>query len=54
MNDKQKEARRAIMTSSFRDRESAERAYNGIVSRCYKADDIDVLTTDETRKKRFR
>lgn len=53
MNDKQKEARRELMTSSFRDRESAERAYNGIVSRGYKADDIHVLMSDDTRKKWF-
>lgn len=53
MNNNQKETKREIMTTSFRDRESAERAYNGIVSRGYKSDDIHVLMTDETRKKLF-
>jgi hypothetical protein len=41
------------MTSSFRDRESAERAYNDIAARGYKPDEIHVLMTDETRKRLF-
>ena len=44
---------RPIMTSSFRDRESAERAYNAISARGYKSDEIHVLMSDETRKRLF-
>src|SRR5580765_2601636 len=42
-----------LMTISFRDRESAERAYNDIESRGFKPSDIHVLMTDETRKRLF-
>ena len=50
MSDKETVLQQAIMTSSFRDRESAERAYNAIVARGYKRDEIHLLMTDETRK----
>ncbi len=53
MQDKQTAAQRPIMTSSFRDRESAERAYNAISARGYKSDEIHVLMSDETRKRYF-
>lgn len=42
-----------LMTRSFRDRESAERAYNEIAARGFKPSDIHVLMTDETRKRLF-
>ncbi len=42
-----------LVTASFRDRESAERAYDSITARGYKSDDIHVLMTDETRKRHF-
>ncbi len=37
----------------FRDRESAERAYNSLSSRQYGKDDIDLIMTDETRNRYF-
>jgi hypothetical protein len=53
MSDKKMDTKHAIMTSSFSDRESAERAYEGIVARGYKGNEIHVLMTDETRKRLF-
>jgi hypothetical protein len=44
---------RPIITSSFRDRESAERAYNAIEARGFKSDEIHVLMSDDTRKRLF-
>ena len=38
---------------TFRDRESAENAYNTLGSRGYKNDDVNLMMTDETRKKHF-
>ena len=49
--DKQTDLQRPILTSSYRDRESAERAYNAIAARGYKPDEIHVLMSDETRKR---
>lgn len=42
-----------MMTGLFRDRESAERAYNTLNSRGYDKDDVNVLMSDDTRKKYF-
>ena len=54
MSDNNKtDVQRSFMTNSFRDRESAERAYNGIAARGYKPSEIHVLMTDETRKRLF-
>jgi hypothetical protein len=53
MMDKQTGLKQPIMTSSFRDRESAERAYNAIAARGYKSEEIHVLMSDETRKRLF-
>ena len=53
MSNKQTDPQRPIMTSSFRDRESAEGAYNAIAARGYKSDEIHVLMSDETRKRLF-
>lgn len=53
MSDKQTDVQRSIMTSSFRDRESAERPYNATAARGYKNDEIHVLMSDETRKGLF-
>lgn len=44
---------RPIMTRSFPDRESAERAFNDISARGYETDDIHVIMSDETRKRHF-
>jgi hypothetical protein len=46
-------ARSAIMTGMFKDRESAERAYNSLYARGYSKDDINLMMSDETRKKYF-
>jgi len=53
MMDKQTGLKQPIMTSSFRDRESAERAYDAIAARGYKSEEIHVLMSDETRKRLF-
>jgi uncharacterized protein (TIGR02271 family) len=37
----------------FKDRESAERAYNTLAERGYSNDDINVIMSDETRKKYY-
>jgi hypothetical protein len=42
-----------MMTGLFRDRESAERAYGSLESRGYSKDDVNLLMSDETRKKYF-
>ena len=43
----------SMLTSSFRDRDSAERAYQSLSSRGYGKDDVNVLMSDETRKTHF-
>lgn len=53
MPDNQTNMQRPIMTSSFPDRESAERAYQAMEARGYKSDEIHVLMSDETRKRHF-
>lgn len=42
-----------LLTATFRDRESAERAYDALLRRGYSKDEINVLMTDETRKRYF-
>jgi uncharacterized protein YjbJ (UPF0337 family) len=42
-----------MMTGLFRDRESAERAYGSLQSRGYTKDDVNLLMSDETRKRHF-
>jgi uncharacterized protein YjbJ (UPF0337 family) len=42
-----------MMTGLFRDRESAERAYGSVQSRGYGKDDVNLLMSDETRKRHF-
>ncbi|WP_225984837.1 YsnF/AvaK domain-containing protein [Noviherbaspirillum aerium] len=42
-----------MVTGLFRDRESAERAYQGLSSRGYTKDDINIVMSDEARKKHF-
>ncbi|NOT61765.1 MAG: hypothetical protein HOP19_16245 [Acidobacteria bacterium] len=41
------------VTGTFSDRDSAERAYNSTLSRGYKHDDVNLLMSDDTRKKYF-
>ncbi len=45
--------RSRLVTGMFRDRESAERAYGSLSSRGYDKDDVNLLMSDETRKKHF-
>jgi hypothetical protein len=45
--------RSRTVTGLFRDRESAERAYGSLSSRGYDKDDVNLLMSDETRKKHF-
>jgi uncharacterized protein YjbJ (UPF0337 family) len=42
-----------MMTGLFRDRDSAERAYRSLSDRGYGNDDVNLLMSDETRKKHF-
>lgn len=42
-----------MLTGMFHDRSSAERAYQGLAARGYTKDDINVVMSDETRKKHF-
>jgi uncharacterized protein (TIGR02271 family) len=42
-----------MLTGLFSDRESAERAYQGLSERGYTKDDINVVMSDATRKKHF-
>ena len=42
-----------MLTGLFRDRDSAERAYRGLSERGYGKDDVNLLMSDETRKKYF-
>ena len=42
-----------MITGMFRDRDSAERAYSSLSSRGYTTDDVNVLMSDDTRKKYF-
>lgn len=53
MSDKQPEVQRPIVTRAFRDRESAERAYDAIAARGYKSDEIHMIMSDDTRKRLF-
>lgn len=46
-------ARSDMLTGTFRDRESAERAYGSLTSRGYSKDDVNVLMSDDTRKRHF-
>ena len=43
----------SMMTGTFRDRKSAEAAYNSMSSRGYDKDDVNLLMSDETRKSYF-
>ena len=44
---------RGMVTGMFRDRDSAERAYGSLTSRGYRNEDINVLMSDETRRRHF-
>lgn len=44
---------RTMLTGMFADRESTENAYNSLHERGYTKDDINLVMSDETRKKHF-
>ncbi|MFN7927942.1 MAG: hypothetical protein U0Y68_08340 [Blastocatellia bacterium] len=41
------------LTGTFSDRDSAERAYNSMLNRGYNRDDVNLMMSDDTRKKYF-
>lgn len=45
--------RSQMVTGLFRDRDSAEKAYGSLTSRGYSKDDVNLLMSDDTRKKHF-
>ena len=45
--------KRPILTGMFSDRESTERAYNTLQDRGYAKDDINLIMSDDTRKKYY-
>ena len=46
-------AKNTMVTGLFNDRASAERAYESVASRGYGEDDVNLVMSDETRKKHF-
>lgn len=42
-----------VLTGMFRDRESTENAYNDLSERGYSKDDINLVMSDDTRKKHY-
>lgn len=42
-----------MVTGLFRDRDSAERAYQAVADRGYGRDDVNLVMSDETRKRHF-
>jgi len=47
------ETSRNYLTGSFRDRDSAERAYNRLLERGYTDEEINIIMSDQTREKYF-
>ncbi|MBC8111797.1 MAG: hypothetical protein H7Y04_12115 [Verrucomicrobia bacterium] len=47
------ENKNRMLTGMFNDRESAEQAYNSLHSKGYTKDDVNLMMSDETRKKHF-
>jgi hypothetical protein len=45
--------KRPILTGMFSDRESTERAYNTLQDRGYSKDDINLIMSDDTKKKHY-
>lgn len=48
-----REGRSRMVTGMFRDRESAEGAYRSLSDRGYSKDDVNVMMSDDTRKRYF-
>lgn len=47
------ETERGMLTGMFQDRETSESAYNTLLERGYTKDDINLVMSDDTRKKHF-
>ena len=45
--------RPGMLTAMFRDREGAERAYGSLMNRGYRNDDVNLLMSDEARRRHF-
>lgn len=45
--------RSRVVTGMFKDREDAERAYKSVTDRGYKTEDVNLLMSNDTRKKHF-
>ncbi len=52
-NDRKNEGKRPMLTGMFSDRKSTENAYNTLHERGYSKDDINLVMSDETRKKHY-
>ncbi len=52
-NNNDYSTRRAMVTGMFADRESTENAYRSLHERGYTKDDVNLIMSDETRKKHF-
>lgn len=52
-NAENKPTEGGMLTGMFSDRESTEKAYNSLQERGYSKDDINLVMSDETRKKHF-
>lgn len=53
MEDYTHKREKRIVTGMFKNRASAERAYNNMYERGYRDEDINIMMSDETRKKYF-
>jgi hypothetical protein len=53
LSDKNKEEQRSLITGSFSDRASLERAYDNLRQRGYSEKEIHLLMSDDTRKRHF-
>ena len=42
-----------VLTGLFRDRDSAERAYSALLENGYEADDVNLIMSEDTRKRHF-
>jgi hypothetical protein len=52
-NDRNRKYEGGMVTGMFSDRESAENAYNSLYERGYSKDDINLVMSEDTRKKYF-
>lgn len=48
-----RQSQNKMLTGMFRDRESAEKAYNSVTNRGYSKDDVNLLMSDKTRDTHF-